>query len=68
MGAASHKPWGAENGVFCDNYVNTMAGDVLAPFVARSSVTMGLAVQDKGNIVFHGEGFQLHASSHFLTK
>ena len=42
-------PWsfnyfGAENGIFHSNPVNSMATDALAPYVARSSVAMVLTV------------------------
>ena len=34
-----------------------MAADALAPYVARSSATMVINMQDEGVLVFHKEGF-----------
>ena len=43
-------PSGAEAGIFRKIYVNTMAADVLAPGVARSSAAMVLIIQDKQSV------------------
>ena len=43
---------------FWQNEVNVMAANALAPYVARASVTMLLAVWDKWVLVFHEERFQ----------
>ena len=43
-------PSGAEAGIFRKIYVNTMAADVLAPGVARSSTAMVLTMQDKQSV------------------
>ena len=50
---------GAETGLFCDNKVNIMAADALTPCIIRTSAAIVLTVQDKQNLVFHEEGFQL---------
>ena len=41
-----------------------MTADSLAPCVTRPSAAMVLSVQDKCVLVFHEEGFQIHATSH----
>ena len=33
--------------LFCENYVNTMVAEALAPFVTKPSKVMVLAMQDK---------------------
>ena len=50
-------PSGAEIMIFQAKLINTMAADVLAPSVARSSATMALTMQHKWILV--AEGFQI---------
>ena len=45
--------------LFRMNYVNTMADDVLAPWVARPSAAMVLTVSDRQVLVFNETGLQL---------
>ena len=47
--------------MFQDYYVNTIAADALAPYVARSSAVMVLTKWDKQVIVFHGRGLSRYA-------
>ena len=43
---------GAEVGMFHENYVNTIAADALAPYVARSSTAMALIIYNEQTLVF----------------
>ena len=52
-------PFGVESRIFQDNLVDAMVVDALAPCVARSSSTIVLNMQDKWNLGFCKEGFQL---------
>ena len=49
---------------FQNNLVDAMAADALAPCLARPSSTIVLSMQDKWNLGFHKEGFQLPVPSH----
>ena len=49
--------------IWCWNQVNTMAVDALAPYVTRPSATMVSNMHNKRLLVFHCEGFLLHAPS-----
>ena len=53
---------GAANGIFCDNWVHTMAADALTPCITKPSATIVLTMQDKQVPVFCEGGFQTHAS------
>ena len=55
-------PSGAETRIW---WVNIMADDDLAPYVARSSAAMILTMQVKQVLVFHEERFQLIVPSQF---
>ena len=57
------KHFSAETGIFHGNFVNTMAADALAPWVARPSTAVVLKIQDKLVPVFHKDRFQLAAPS-----
>ena len=57
-------PSGAEDGIFQENKVNSVA-DALAPCVARSSAAMVLTVQDNDILIFHEARFQPYMASHF---
>ena len=46
--------------------LSLLASNALDPCVAKSSATMLLTMQDKQVVVFHKEGFQLHATSQCL--
>ena len=59
---------GAETGIFQDHEVNTMAADALAPWVARTSATTVLTVQDKWLLALHEEGFQLPVPSCYWER
>ena len=54
---------GAETGIFCDNKVNIMAADALAPGIIKTSSAMVLTMQHNQTLVLHEEGFQLPALS-----
>ena len=58
---ANNNP-GAANGIFCDNWVHTMAADALTPCITKPSATIVLTMQDKQVPVFCEGGFQTHAS------
>ena len=54
----------AETGIFRENQVNTMPADALDPCVSRTSAAMvhQSTMEDKRDLVFHEEIFQLPAS------
>ena len=59
-----NQPSSAEIGIFRDTYINTIAADASAPYVARPSATMILTLQDKPTLGFHEEISQIIAPSH----
>ena len=60
-GTSIVNPCGTEVGGFRSNLVNTLAVDVLAPYVARPSAAMILALWDTYILVFHKDMFAVPA-------
>ena len=50
MAQVCAKPCSDEARIFCDNVVNTMVADALAPCVARASATLILTMQDEWDL------------------
>ena len=60
--------FGVEIRIFWMNVINNMAADALATCVTRSFVDILLTVDNKQFLVFHEEGFQQPAPSHYCEN